>query len=153
MLKHQKQLTNVSNTRYRNTVIDLYKKGSKPTERSIYKAISDSFFELLSKDLIDNGVAIKLPHRLGTLQVRKKINDKKKKVVDFYRSKLYGTKLYHHNRHSDGYYAFLNWDKTMPAASFSNKSLFKVSFTRANKRYMSKQIKNNLAINKYFEIC
>ena len=138
--------------KYRNTVLDLYARSKRQVSKKEFKDVSLRLFELISKDMIENGVGVKLPKKLVSLQVRKKKNNTKKKVVDFHKSKLYGVTIYHHNRHSDGYYSFINWDKNMPAASFKNKTIFEFSFTRANKRAMAKQIKENSVINKYFEI-
>jgi hypothetical protein len=115
------------------------------------KLIWDTFAKVLTKNLVEEGKGYILPARMGTLQMRKK-QTKKGFTLDFNKTRQAGVKVYQNNSHSDGYYAFLFWDTRKPHCMMPYKGLYKLEFVRANKRYVAKQIKQNNAIVKYFEI-
>jgi len=138
----------------RLTITDIY--NSSPLKERIewatYKLVWSTFTDLLMSELMDTGKCFKLPHVLGTLQIRKTKVNLNKKPIDFHKTKLYGMTIYHQNKHSDGYYGRIYWNKEYPQASFTNKKIFQIEFTRANKRKLSHTIKNSNSINKYFEL-
>lgn len=135
----------------RTTLLDLYDPQNYNVSYANYKEIFRLLFEKITKALIEDGMCLELPARLGTLAVRKR-QTKNNKVLDFQATKEYGVPIFHYNRHSGGYYAFLHWDKNQPVASFANKRIYELKLVRRQKRRIAKCIKENNSIIKYLEI-
>lgn len=125
---------------------------NNPCTYSIYKLIVDTFHKVIANKMIEMGTRYKLPHKLGTISIRKKTNKSKVRKIDFHKTKLYGETIYHTNYHSEGQYCFFHWDKDFPHAVFSFKQLYKFDPTRYNKRTLAKGIKERNTLNKYLEI-
>lgn len=126
---------------------------SNPTcKYSQYKLILDTFHKILCSHIVELGTRYKLPHRLGTISIRKKINTQKRRMVDFQKTKQYGITVYHNNYHSEGKFCFYHWDKDLPYGLFTFKQIYKFEPTRYNKRTLAKGIKERNTINKYLEI-
>ncbi len=139
-------------TKRRITIADIYNRSECKDKVSskVFKEVWDLFATFLSKELIHTGKAYKLPFHLGTLQIRK--DKSRRKTIDFHKTKQYGQTIYNTNNHSEGYYAFLYWDTHRPHCQMEFKSIYKIEFTRDNKRYLARQIKENNSITKYYEI-
>lgn len=133
---------------YRHDVRD-----ERYVDKKQYVKILHTFFKLLSKQIIEEAYEYKIPHGLGFLKMVKfkpfhkgidwkKSNDFKEKYGVF-------KHIYHMNKHSQEFSARWYWDKN--GARVKNSTLYKFYPTRANKREVAKQIKENNIIKKYFE--
>lgn len=132
------------------------KKSSNPIEVNEYCRILNSFFKFYMSKLFELGEIV-IPERLGKLQ----IYGKKVKVKFDEEGNLRGlapdwksTKelwerdeeakenkqiVYHFNEDTGGVRYKVYWNKTR--VLFSNKTLFRLKLSRANKRYLSSIIK------------
>jgi hypothetical protein len=110
-----------------------------------YGKIWKTFADAIVEELIKTGATFKMPNGLGTLTVYKK-KTKRGKMVDYNKTKQLGYTVYHNNYHSDQYYAYFDWDTYHKC-----KTIFKLRMNRRHKRYLTKCIKENNAINTYFE--
>lgn len=110
-----------------------------------YRAIVTDYFKYLQKQLIDEGKRIKLPYRMGTLQIiksRPKHLDKRSLRIDYQATKQTGKLVFLLNEHSDMFkYRFL-WSKV--DMMVPNKSKYQLVATRANKRNLAQIIKQRL---------
>lgn len=108
-----------------------------------YRAIINDYFKYLQKQLIEEGKRIKLPYRMGTLQIIKskpKHLDKRSLRIDYQATKQTGKLIFLLNEHSDFFkYRFL-WSKV--DMMVPNKSKYQLVATRANKRRLAGIIKN-----------
>lgn len=108
-----------------------------------YRAIVVDYFKYLQKQLIEEGKQIKLPCRMGVLQIIKskpKHLDKRSLRIDYQATKQTGKLIFLLNEHSDMFkYRFL-WSKTDMLTP--NKSMYQLVATRANKRRLAQIIKN-----------
>ena len=107
-----------------------------------FNALLKDYFSFLSKELIDNAKEIRLPARMGTLAVIKR---KPKRYdfaclrVDFHSTKESDKTILHLNEHSDGYNFRFHWCKK--DILISNKSMYELVMSRANKRRLAHMIK------------
>lgn len=119
----------------RDTVYDI--------DYNTYRAIVTDYFKHLQHQVIEEGKRIKLPYRLGALQIIKskpKYLDKRSLRIDYQATKQTGKLIFLLNEHSDMYkYRFL-WSKT--DVMVPNKSKYQLVATRANKRRLAQIIKN-----------
>jgi hypothetical protein len=118
-------------------------KHPKHLDRKVYRKVLTRVLAKIAEELISKGTEINLPSRIGSLQVIK--YKTKNKSVDYHLTKkLYGEynkdkapedrkKVYHKNRHTDGYKVRLYWRKK-DRANFKNKSKWSLKFTRPNIR-------------------
>lgn len=110
-----------------------------------YRAIITDYFKYLQNQLIEEGKRIKLPYRMGTLQIiksRPKHLDKRSLRIDYQATKQTGKLIFLLNEHSDMFkYRFL-WSKV--DMMVPNKSKYQLVATRANKRNLAQIIKNRL---------
>lgn len=113
-------------------------------EKKQYKKISDDFYELLSKAMIDTGFVFDLPLRLGEILIVKFKSNKKH--IDWKTTKQLGQTIYHRNNHSEGYAARLWWNCSK---WLKYHNIFKIKLTRHNSRYLSSQIKKENSILYY----
>lgn len=108
-----------------------------------YRAIVTDYFKHLQNQLIEKGKRIKLPYRMGTLQIiksRPKHLDKRSLRIDYQATKQTGKLIFLLNEHSDYQkYRYL-WSKTN--MNIPNKSKYQLVATRANKRRLCQIIKN-----------
>ena len=137
--------------RKKNTLEDIYEKYDNKynLSKKEFREINRTFNNVLMKSIIETGYAYKLPHRLGTISVRKRKS--KAGMIDFGHLQKTGEVIRHTNKHSGGYHAAFYWDRKAPQAIFANKYLFKLFPVRYYKRYLSEAIKDRNTINKYFE--
>ena len=108
-----------------------------------YRAIVTDYFQYLRQRLIEEGKMIKLPYRMGNVQViksRPKHLDKRSLRIDYQATKQYNKLMLLTNEHSD-YMKYRYWwnkiDMMVP-----NKSKYQLVATRANKRRLCQIIKN-----------
>lgn len=108
-----------------------------------YRAIVTDYFKYLQHQLIEEGKRVKLPYRMGTLQIIKskpKHLDKRSLRIDYQATKQTGKLIFLLNEHSDFFkYRFL-WSKV--DMMVPNKSKYQLVATRANKRRLAEIIKN-----------
>jgi len=135
----------------RLTAKDIYEQASTvPFKYKFYKKVLNSFHKNLMKEVLDSSEGVVLPKQLGVLRVMKAVN-RRGMALDFQKTKEYGVKVYHTNMHSDGYFAFFNWNKDHPYGIFGFKNIYKFVATRTNKRELARKIKTENSINKYLE--
>ena len=108
-----------------------------------YRAIVTDYFMYLRQKLIEEGKMIKLPYRMGNVQIiksRPKHLDKRSLRIDYQATKEYNKLILLTNEHSD-YFKYRYWwnkvDMMVP-----NKSQYQLVATRANKRRLAQIIKN-----------
>lgn len=108
-----------------------------------YRAIIIDYFKYLQHKLIEEGKLIKLPYRMGNVQIiksRPKHLDKRSLRIDYQATKQYNKLILLDNLHSDGfkYRCYYNKiDMLVP-----NKSKYQLVLTRANKRHLASLIKS-----------
>lgn len=109
---------------------------------NIYRAIITDYFRYLQNRLIEEGRLIKLPYRMGSVQIVKskpKHLDKRSLRIDYQATKETGKLIFLLNEHSDMFkYRFL-WSKV--DMMVPNKSKYQLVATRANKRRLAEIIK------------
>lgn len=110
-----------------------------------YRSIVTDYFRHLQHNVIEEGKLIKLPYRLGNLQIIKskpKHLDKRSLRIDYQATKEHNKLILLDNQHSDGFKMRAWWNKT--DVMVPNKSKYQLVLTRANKRRMAVIIKNRL---------
>jgi hypothetical protein len=113
-----------------------------------------TFFKLLSKNILEEAYEYKIPHRLGYLKIIK-FKGHKKKSIDWKKTNEFKEKhgvnkmIYHTNYHSQQYAARWHWSKR--EAMLHGKSLYRFVPTRNNKRTLARLIKEDNIIKKYYE--
>jgi len=119
-------------TRYKEVV-------PEPVDQDTYLQVIECFNKKLAKILLD-GQLIKMPFNLGELVIyKKKVNFDKLKLDYGHWRKTGGEKIYHTNRHSDGYHAYYHWGKSL--CHITHKSLYKFSPCRQNSRTLAAHMK------------
>ena len=109
------------------------------------RSIVTDYFRHLQQNVIEEGKLIKLPYRLGNLQIIKskpKHLDKRSLRIDYQATKEHNKLILLDNQHSDGFKMRAWWNKT--DVMVPNKSKYQLVLTRANKRRMAVIIKNRL---------
>ena len=108
-----------------------------------YRAIVTDYFQHLRQQLIEEGKMIKLPYRMGNVQIiksRPKHLDKRSLRIDYKATKEYNKLILLTNEHSD-FFKYRCWynktDMIVP-----NKSKYQLVLTRANKRHLAALIKS-----------
>ena len=116
-----------------------------------FRDIINDYFRYLRDEIIENGKEVRLPCRMGTLQVVKhkpKTYTSKSLRIDFKATKEAGKTIYHLNEHTNMYkYRFL-WSKQNMLTK--NKTKYQLIMTRANKRRLAYLLKNR--VRDYIEI-
>lgn len=108
-----------------------------------FRGIINDYFRYLRDEIIENGKEVKLPCRMGTLQVVKhkpKEWTGKSLRIDYHASKEYGKPIYHLNEHSNGFKYRFYWNKKNMLTT--NKTKYQLIMTRANKRRLAQIIKS-----------
>lgn len=108
-----------------------------------YRSVVTDYFLHLRQKLIEEGKRIKLPYRMGNLQIIKskpKHWDKRSLRIDYQATKQYNKLILLDNAHSDGYKYRCHYDKTDMVVP--NKSKYQLVLTRANKRHLAALIKS-----------
>lgn len=121
----------------RDTVYDI--------DYTTYRNIVTDYFQHLRQKLIEEGKMIKLPYRMGNVQViksRPKHLDKRSLRIDYQATKQYNKLILLDNLHSDGFKMRCWWNKI--DMMVPNKSKYQLVLTRANKRRLAEIIKGRL---------
>lgn len=108
-----------------------------------YRAIVTDYFKYLQQRLIEEGKMIKLPYRMGNVQIiksRPKHLDKRSLRIDYQATKQYNKLILLDNAHSDGFKYRCWFNKT--DMMIPNKSKYQLVLTRANKRHLAALIKS-----------
>lgn len=108
-----------------------------------YRNIVTDYFQHLRQKLIEEGKMIKLPYRMGNVQIIKskpKHLDKRSLRIDYQATKQTGKLIFLLNEHSDMYKYRYHWEKIDMVVP--NKSKYQLVATRANKRRLAQIIKN-----------
>lgn len=107
-----------------------------------YRAIVTDYFKHLQHQLLDEGKIIRLPYRLGTVQIiksRPKNLDKRSLRIDYQATKQSGKLILLLNEHSDYFKFRALWSKQDMLVQ--NKSKYQLVLTRYNKRHLAELIK------------
>jgi len=112
--------------------IDRYSMIDKDFVKFAYSLLKE-FFSLVITGLTDS-YTYKLPMRLGFI----KIEQLKRKPVDWVNSVKLRTKIIHKNYNTDGYLCRFTWKKKNTYTIFNNKSHYSFRPTRTIKRAFSK---------------
>lgn len=108
-----------------------------------YRAIVTDYFLHLRQKLIEEGRMIKLPYRMGNVQIIKskpKHLDKRSLRIDYQATKQYNKLILLDNAHSDGFKFRCWYNKT--EMMVPNKSKYQLVLTRTNKRHLAALIKS-----------
>lgn len=108
-----------------------------------YRAIVTDYFKHLQHTLIEEGKIIKLPYRMGNVQIiksRPKHLDKRSLRIDYQATKQENKLILLLNEHSDFFKYRYWWNKIDMIVP--NKSQYQLVATRANKRRLAQIIKN-----------
>lgn len=107
---------------------------------STYKLVMEKYLEKLCEEL-NNGNEVKLPNRLGFLQMKKhKIN----KLLDKIKSHKEGKQIYTKVNHTENHMFYIDWMRTYKEAMFDfkwhwrlkpNRKLLKELYNKAEKDY------------------
>lgn len=111
----------------------------------LYRKIIIDYFSYLRDELIENGKKVKLPNRLGSIQIVKhwpKYWDSRSLRIDYQASKKENKLVYLLNEHSNFYKYRCYWDKGDMLVK--NKTKYQLIMTRANKRHLAQIIKNKI---------
>jgi len=104
-----------------------------------YVNICSMFYKSISKAIIDDGAKFKLPYGMGEVFIRKKKNKITNKLpIDWMLSVQYHKRIYNLNEHTSGFGYKFFWTKP---CHIKNKFLYRLVFTRNNKRGLAKAIK------------
>ena len=108
-----------------------------------YRNIVTDYFQHLRQKLIEEGKMIKLPYRMGNVQIIKskpKHLDKRSLRIDYQATKKTGKLIFLLNEHSDMYKFRYWWNKIDMVVP--NKNKYQLIATRSNKRRLAQIIKN-----------
>lgn len=110
-----------------------------------YRQIVTDYFKYLREQLLYKSKNVKLPYRMGSIQIvkHKPLHyDKRSLRIDYKATKEYNKLIFLTNEHSDFYKYRCYWDKSSMLTR--NKSYYQLILTRANKRELAQIIKNKL---------
>ena len=107
-----------------------------------YTTINNLFWKEISHNIIDEGRVFHMPFNLGDTYVNKiKLDYNKDRLpINWQLTTQTGKVIYNLNEHSEGYRYELKWNKKV--CMFQNNYLYKLIYTRANKRKLAKNIKS-----------
>lgn len=108
-----------------------------------YRQIITDYFKHLQGKLIEEGKMIKLPYRMGNVQIvksRPKHLDKRSLRIDYQATKQENKLILLLNEHSDFFKYRYWWNKIDMLVP--NKAKYQLVATRANKRRLAQIIKN-----------
>ena len=107
---------------------------------SKYVDIVTLFYKEVSNKIINEGLSFKMPFTMGETYVeKKKLNYNHRLPINWNLTTSTGKVIYHLNDHSDGFKYELKWNKKV--CNFHNNYLYRLVYTRANKRLLAKNIK------------
>lgn len=116
----------------------------------VYVTICSDYYKAVMDLLLEEGLTYKIPYGLGNVRVTKrkvKLSKGRRIPIDWELTFKHNTKMYCLNEHTNGFRYFFFWSKP---TTYRNKYLYRLVFTRSNKRRLAKLIKK---YNKdYFEL-
>lgn len=118
---------------------------------SKYKDVIIDYFTYLRDQILEESKEVKLPYRMGTVQIVKKKPkhlDARSLRIDYKATKELNKLIFLTNEHSDYYKYRIHWCKHDMLVQ--NKGQYQLVMTRANKRHLAQIIKNK--IHDYQEI-
>lgn len=110
-----------------------------------YRKIVTEYFKYLRDELLEKGRRVRIPCRLGYIQIVKhlpKYWDKRSLRLDYKATKEQGKIVYLLNEHSNFYKYRCYWDKSDMLTN--NKTQYQLVLTRTNKRHLAQLIKNKI---------
>lgn len=133
---------------------DIFKAYSNPYNLTKHEflLIMRTFFYSLMKSMIEEGKVYYLPPKMGSIGVYKTSNTKR--FVNYEAYKKDGVRTYYKNYHSGGYIAKFFWNTNWVRFNVGDplrSNLFTFKAPRYFTRHLSKQIKENNTINKYYD--
>lgn len=142
------------NRTYHTTIHDLwddYPHKDKITKSKFKKIIQTANY-LTVKQAIYTGEGYVLPKRCGIFSVRKgKTKASRKKYIDFNHFRKTGEKIYHRNKHSEGWFAKFQWTLAYPLSVIKNHQFYKFKPSKVHKSNLAKAIREDNTIIKYYE--
>jgi hypothetical protein len=119
------------------------------------KKIINTFNEMIYKGIIEERDGIELPENLGNVFIGS-CKAPKKQNTDFYKSKVYGTRVINRNLASDGYLAKIFYTNYQNRYKFRNAGLWKLKGCRDFTRLVSSTYKEDwpkyIVIEEYVKI-
>lgn len=113
-----------------------------------YTEINNLFWKEISHNIIDEGRQFHMPFQMGDTYVDKiKLDYNNRLPINWELTTRTGKVIYNLNEHSQGYKYEIKWNKKV--CNFDNNYLFRLVYTRANKRLLAKNIKTKKT--DYFE--
>ena len=112
---------------------------------SLYRKIITDYFQYLRDELIERGKCVRLPYRMGSVQIIKnkpKYYDKRSLRIDYQSTKQYNKLIFFTNEHSDFYKYRMYYNKQDMLVP--NKTKYQLVLTRANKRRLATILKNKI---------
>lgn len=108
--------------------------------RETFYALCEDYFKYIADLLMEQAAVVQLPYRLGHLFIDKsRSKDFNKLAVDWKTSKELGKKVYHLNKHTDGFKYKFTWSKQR--CIVKNKGLYRFKACRENVRHLATIIK------------
>lgn len=110
-----------------------------------YRKIVTDYFCYLRDQLLEESKEVKLPYRMGSIQIVKKQPkhfDGRSLRIDYQATKELGKLIYLTNQHSDFWKYRLYWRKQDMLVT--NKGKYQIVLTRANKRHLAQIIKQKI---------
>jgi len=133
---------------YQDYIKDIPKESAYYVTYTEYAKIVGLFYKEVSNKIIKHGELFHMPFRLGDTYVeKKKLDYNNRPPIDWQMTTANGKVIYNFNEHSDGYKYELKWNKRN--SLFHNVYLYRLVYTRSNKRSVAKCIKNRVI--DYFE--
>jgi hypothetical protein len=122
------------------TIYDFFETytGSESREKFI-STLEDFFTELVQSLIIEKKYVFRMPHGMPPLRIQKKKVILDKLRVDWESTKKNDRKMYHLNKHSDGYFFKFFWDKRSGTRTGGN--IYKFYPNREHRHYLSHYIK------------
>ena len=142
-------------------------KGNVEVNQSIFSKVLKDFNAAIIDEIVYNAYEFRLPHRLGSLRV-KKIKQKIKltedgkldtsnlapnwkATMDLWgrnpKAKEEKKLIFHTNKHTSGYYFRWFWNKS--TCNVKNSSVYKLEMTKVNKKKITKAVTSNENIDYY----
>lgn len=125
---------------YQAYIKDIPKESAYYVTYTEYAKIVGLFYKEVSHKIIEHGELFHMPFRLDNTYVeKKKLDYNNRPPIDWQMTTARGKVIYNFNEHSGGYKYELKWNKRN--SLFHNFYLYRLVYTRSNKRAVAKCIK------------
>lgn len=105
-----------------------------------FRNIVSVFYKEIVNNILNEGRQFHLPFQMGDTYVEKtKLDYNNRLPIDWELTTRTGKVIYNLNEHSQGYKYEIKWNKKV--CVFNNNYLYRLVYTRANKRLLAKNIK------------